>query len=320
MSFSLILFTRNYNSVWILGGNQNLLVLPYIEQEALYASLAIPYKAGATGDAGQQNIYYRTSGHNRKISTFLCPSDGNSQINVTSGTSMNNTIISYRASRADMVAPDVPNNSDMGAVNPSTQLIMRRSWLRAGQFVGGFEIITDGTSNSIMFSEGIIHDGTGGSPGGNYKSNLATGVKAHYDQVPQDCLNLKGAGGNYAGATQAKLNDVGHNLGRRALYVYPHCTYFHTLLPPNSPSCHEDWNKVLISASSNHSGGVNASMLDASVRFITDTISTANLSRSVTTQSPDVPPANPYDSTGTFSYGLWSELGSINGGESASLP
>jgi prepilin-type processing-associated H-X9-DG protein len=197
---------------------------------------------------------------------------------------------------------------------------MRRSWLRAGQHVAGFEIVTDGTSNSVMFSEGIIYDGTGGQPGGNFKANLATGVTAHYSSAPQNCLNLKGAGGKFASATQAKLNDFGANLGRRAFGQTPAYTHFHTLLPPNSPSCHSNWRRAWISASSNHSGGVNVAMLDASVHFVTDTIHTANLSRSVTAQSPDAPPAQPYDSTGVFSYGLWSELGSINGGESASIP
>jgi hypothetical protein len=180
--------------------------------------------------------------------------------------------------------------------------------------------VTDGTSNSVCFSEGIIHDGTGGTPGGSYKANLATGVSSHYNCVPQNCLNLKGSGGMFASTTQAKLNDAGHNLGRRIWDNYVQPVYFYTLLPPNSPSCHSGWQYVWVSASSNHSGGVNVSLLDASVRFITDTIHTTNLSRKVTNQTPDAPPAYPYDSTGTFSYGLWAELGSINGGESATAP
>jgi prepilin-type processing-associated H-X9-DG protein len=295
------------------------LLLPFIEQEPLYSGLMVPYTAGAPGDAGKQPLQDRTIGHNVRINTFICPSDGNSNIKVSSSFPTNNTVISYRGSRADLAGSDT-TESGYNNVNPTTQYPMRRSWLRAGQFVGGFELVTDGTSNSVMFSEGIIHDGKGGTPGGNFKANCATGVAAHYNQTPQNCLNLKGAGNRFANPTQPILNDVGHNLGRRIWYTYVHNVYFYTLLPPNSPSCHSGWIYVWVSASSNHSGGVNVSMLDGSVRFVTDTIHAANLSRKVTGQSPDIPPAYPYDGTGTFSYGLWSELGSINGGESATPP
>jgi prepilin-type N-terminal cleavage/methylation domain-containing protein len=284
-------------------------VLPFIEQGTLYEGLM------AAGSTMSKSI-----GFNRKISTFICPSDGNSKIDTVSGSNISNTVISYRGSRADLANRDIANG-DAGNPDPATQYLLRRSWLRSGKFAGGFELVTDGTSNSVMFSEGIIHDGTGGTPGGSFKSNLATGVaNTKYAGTPQNCLNLKGSGGKFASTTQAKLNDGGHNLGRRIWTHYIQCTHFHTLLPPNSPSCHSDWDSAWISASSNHSGGVNVAMLDASVHFVTDTIHTANLSRSVTAQTPDAPPAQPYDGTGVFSYGLWSELGSINGGESAALP
>jgi prepilin-type processing-associated H-X9-DG protein len=300
------------------------LLLPFIEQEPLYSGLMIPYTAGASGDVGQQNLRCRTIGHNVRINTFICPSDGNSNIKVKTPTDFEDcdTVTSYRGSRADLAGSDA-TNYDMSAVNPTTQYPMQRSWLRAGRFVGGFELVTDGTSNSVMFSEGIIHDGKGGMPGVNFKANCATGVSAYYNCVPQNCLNLKGAGNRFANPTQPTLmNAAGHNLGRRAWYTYSHNVHFHTLLPPNSPSCHSGWIYVWVSASSNHSGGVNVSMLDASVKFVTDTIHTANLSRKVTSQSPEahVTPAYPYDDAGTFSYGLWSELGSINGGEAATLP
>jgi hypothetical protein len=295
--------------------SSNVLLLPYIEQGSLYSDLMIPYKAGAAGDEGISNIIDRVCGQNLKIKAFICPSDANSEIKTNVQNS--NTIISYRGCRADLAGSDAVA-SDMGLSNPTTQRPMHRSWLRAGNFVGGFELVTDGTSNSIMYSEGIIHDCSSGESGGSYKARIATGVSSHYNCTPQDCLNLKGSGGNFSNVTQATLNDNGHNLGRRAWDNFVQPNYFYTLLPPNSPSCHSGWIYTWVSASSNHSGGVNVSMLDASTSFISDRIRTENLHRSVTSQTPDVPPASPYDSTGTFSYGLWSELGSINGGESAS--
>ncbi|MDR1484913.1 MAG: DUF1559 domain-containing protein [Planctomycetaceae bacterium] len=303
----------------------NALLLPYIEHEALYSLLLIPYKSGAAGDEGKRPLWDRTAGQNIRIKNFICPSDSNASIKIND--SSGNTLISYRGSRADLVAteamgPDMHNSSDA-----TTQFQLRRSWLRAGKYIGGVELVTDGMSNSIMFSEGIIHDGTQ-TPGGSYKANIATGISTYYNCVPQNCLNIKGNNGQFSNASQSKLGSHGRNLGR---FAWDNCfqpVYFYTLLPPNSPSCQTDgsnqnsWIYGLVSASSNHTGGVNVSMLDASVRFINETIKTANLHRTIPSQTPQAhePPAYPYDSAGRYSYGLWAELGSINGDEVATPP
>jgi prepilin-type processing-associated H-X9-DG protein len=90
---------------------------------------------------------------------------------------------------------------------------------------------------------------------------------------------------------------------------------FSTLLPPNSPSC---WGpggvaynaRSMNSASSYHNGGVNVAFGDGSVRFITDSVnwSTGTMNNDVATVT-----------SGPSPFGVWGALGSINGGESASL-
>ena len=64
------------------------------------------------------------------------------------------------------------------------------------------------------------------------------------------------------------------------------------------------------SASSYHSGGVNAGIGDGSVRFITDLInwSTGTMSDTVACVT-----------SGPSPFGVWGALGSINGGESNAL-
>jgi hypothetical protein len=127
-------------------------------------------------------------------------------------------------------------------------------------------------------------------------------------------------------STQATLGstaDLGYHLGTNAMDHLIQSHSFYTLLPPNSPSCSGETydysaptpRNVWISASSNHSGGVQTALLDASGRFISETINTLNLNR-----KSDLSRVIPTDTTGTFSYGVWAELGSINGGESTSLP
>lgn len=299
-------------SAGLLRASAFAVLLPYVEQTALGSELLIPYKAGATGDEGISTLFTRAAARN-KIPAFLCPSDGNAGLWDDSL----NTFISYRGSRADLAGRDA---ADLTVSNPTDRGTMVRSWLQSGFHLGGFERVTDGTSNSVMLSEGIIGNGSTAATGGNYKMRMASGISAHYNQVPQTCLNVKGSNFQFASATQATLTDANHNLGRRAWDPFVHTVYFHTLLPPNSPSCHGDWTYVWTSASSNHSGGVNVAMLDASARFISETVHTTNLHRKVSNQSPDWPPSTVYDATGEFSYGVWAEIGSISGGESTALP
>ncbi|MDR1269396.1 MAG: DUF1559 domain-containing protein [Planctomycetaceae bacterium] len=120
--------------------------------------------------------------------------------------------------------------------------------------------------------------------------------------------------------TSYYYSDIRHNIGMRFCDWYPFIAGFNATLPPNSPSCTSENNSAwaenaLMSASSNHPGGVQVAMLDASGRFISETIQTKNLNLASTSQE------FPNDATnGQFSYGVWSELGSINGGETASVP
>ena len=184
------------------------------------------------------------------------------------------------------------------------------------------EGITDGTSNTIAFSEGIIFDRNLSAKGGNKKARIAVGVAdtGNFTGIPTNCLAV--ADGKNLKADQDAsntANDIYHQLGMRAFDWYVFGMAFYTLMPPNSPSCtyqaQGSWvGDVWVSASSNHTGGVNASMMDGSVQFVSDTIGTQNLGRGSTSRS------TPQDAAGPFSYGIWASLGSINGGESASIP
>jgi prepilin-type processing-associated H-X9-DG protein len=261
-----------------------------------------------------------------KISHLLCPSDGNSSIWRAGETIPTN----YIASRAEFAT------SFIGSTTSTTQSTPR-SWLRIGPKVcvtadtahpdGFFPIIggcltdmtaiTDGTSNSIAFSEGVVYDRSTSTNGGNYKYRLVVNGIGHYGHNAQTCLNAK-QGMLDGTQTSYYYTGWGHNVRVRAFDWYPFICVFQTLLPPNSPSCtngtNTEWaTEAVMSATSNHSGGVNVSLLDGSVRFITNSIETKNLNRISTSRD------YPTDSTGTFSFGVWSELGSINGGESTTL-
>ncbi|MDR1958493.1 MAG: DUF1559 domain-containing protein [Planctomycetaceae bacterium] len=283
-------------------GSFLLLLMPYMEQTAIYEVTA--------GTAAAPVIAYQVPGGKANISALLCPSDGNA----TTRTATDCTWTSYRGSLADLAC--------------RMDLNSPRSWLGVGTQTRTFANITDGTSNTVMLSEGIIHDSSAGAAGGNYKMRMATGIPTYYNQVPQTCLSLKGPNFQFLNPAQPTLNGYeastqshGHNLGQRAWDNYPQTVGVHTLLPPNSPSCHDHWEYAWVSASSNHTGGVQIARLDASVSFISETIHTEHLDQASSIPGTWEPPSVPSNATlGTFSYGVWASIGSINGGENVAVP
>jgi prepilin-type processing-associated H-X9-DG protein len=319
------------------------LLLPFIEQNALY-EVAFQRSVQGAGANNNTNRHMRDRPAVRTlVDAFLCPSDsGQSRFGEATAFPGNQQMAftNYRGSRGDLAGNDTDgdrygrdpwhadsiarNNSVNDFFRTSDHLNMPRSWLRVGTFNGGFEIVTSGTSNTIALSEGVIGiagvngGDTTANTGGGYREVIANGISSHYNQIPQNCLNVKGASGEFGSATQS-TQASNHWMGRRAYGNYPGATQFYTLLPPNSPSCRSGWHFAWISASSYHTGGVNASFIDGSVRFVNNSIDTRNLNRRVTAQVPDNPPAEPFDASGGFSYGVWAELGAANSAQSVSL-
>jgi prepilin-type N-terminal cleavage/methylation domain-containing protein len=125
--------------------------------------------------------------------------------------------------------------------------------------------VTDGTSNTAAFSERVIGDfsnaistpktdnyGPGTSPAGI--TDATAGCLA------LDVTNLAYQNLSVDGAPWA--------FGSNCETIYKHCT------TPNTRSCMYPANwRILLSANSNHPGGVNLALTDGSVRFIKDTIS-----------------------------------------------
>ena len=74
----------------------------------------------------------------------------------------------------------------------------------------------------------------------------------------------------------------------------------------------------MMGASSNHTGGVQVSLMDGSVRFMNDSVQTQNLHLTSDRHGDGIHgavPATTNDANAEiFSYGVWSELGAINDG------
>jgi len=309
------------------------LLFPYIEQSALYSAIFQPLDRNAPldTDAGDMRVYRKPS-TGTLLNALLCPTDGvgRSRWSRQRGSEFQ-MFTNYRGSRGDLggrCAWNYDPDPDYGGIgNPSNAYRsagnlanMPRSWLRSGGR-GNFGVVTSGLSNTIAFSEGRI--------GPDSNTQRYTEVMAHvpsaYNRIPQECLNVRGPNGTFRNPNQATFAaGDNHWHGRRALGNWPSMAQFYTLLPPNSPSCAENWDWDWTSASSFHPGGVNASFLDGAGRFIPDSIETRNMHRRAAALglNPDSPPDSPRDPDDNnlpFSYGVWAELGAVNSTQSVSL-
>ena len=294
------------------------LLLPFMEQSVLFDRII-------GDDSGATDV---------RLDSLLCPSDG-------SGRTRNRAFSNYRACRGDMVGIDFhyyeSTNADGGTEPRRRQLNMPRSWARAYQFVGSITTVTSGLSNTIAFSEGLI--GSDNNRADTYNNSVAD-RPAHYTMSPDNCGGLRDRGVFFPDGITGRGGDgwLGRNIWSREQGQYG----FYALLPPNSPSCADtdtlgtlsalsvdaiplptdhtyrqnyDYY-TLVSASSNHPGGVNVSFLDRSTRFIPNSINTQNLNRSANNNG-----ANPPDYPGfSGGYGVWGELGAVNSRETVALP
>jgi prepilin-type N-terminal cleavage/methylation domain-containing protein/prepilin-type processing-associated H-X9-DG protein len=221
------------------------------------------------------------------------------------------------------VSPSHMNNAQCGSYSGSlgdaTRGVNEEVFNDRGFFPGGIgrsdwnklkcnsmSAMTDGTSNTLAIIEACCGQRAG-------TNRIKGGTVLFAEGSPSSCLAMvSNDDHNVYSSNELASNVHGevHTDGRPGILAVS------TVLPPNSPSCRTDisnpgkgWGYQ--SASSYHSGGVNALRVDGSVAFYSDTIDCGqNLG------SQDYVANDP---TGKSPFGVWGALGSINGGESASL-
>ena len=290
----------------ILGNSQGwdrwgwtLLVLPFAEETNRYDTII--GKIRSTNGKG-----YRPWNSNagtrpelvQDMPMFHCPSDPNTASNAGGNTPARTN---YRGNRGDVFLERwhtakrgpfaVGKTGNMGN-NPRDQAVFMAD-------------IMDGTSNTISLGEAKIADASHMHSKGGY--TITSGL--NQNSAPSVCGALLGNDGIYTGTAPSNF---GQGPGVRAFDSEEGFTSFFTAAPPNYPRCannHEGWNCQ--PASSYHPGGASMAMIDGSVKFIND-----NIDSDVTTAQNN----NANNPVGQSVRGVIGRLGTIAGGESASLP
>jgi prepilin-type N-terminal cleavage/methylation domain-containing protein/prepilin-type processing-associated H-X9-DG protein len=250
--------------------SQKARLLPYLEQQAL---------ANSINFVAQYNSPILATARVATINVFICPSDGNTPTQP----SMTDTTTGGPTNYPNTMGKDI-RLSNYVLTGPTYFIGNASETLCAGGTVSSpldgvktTASVTDGTSNSVAYSEFV--KGTGSLTGGNARALVYSGLTqssscGYMSQLPYpdyalnlDCQNNANTPG-YATKGRMWLSSVSGDGGG----------YVHAIMP-NKKSCFfgSSWPGtqayVDIGASSNHPGGVNCLFLDGTVRFIKDSIS-----------------------------------------------
>lgn len=260
-------------------------VAPYMEQGVIYSAInfSLTYSAA-------ENITIA----NLPLSLLNCPSDPGSKIDdaTLGGTFVATT--SYGTCDGDWYVWSV-NWGATNSVGPMNRSLFGPTYTRT------IAMVTDGTSNTLAVSEGYIGHG-------QYRSCMSTpSVPSDASVGTWSPYNVPAAGPNSTAALSALIASCGAKSGKaKAGGPIGHTRWanggvyysgFTTAMPPNSPvkavsratgfsnggqMVAEDWDSVdendggptymSLSASSYHSGGVNALFADGSVHFVKNTV------------------------------------------------
>ncbi len=242
------------------------LMLPYLEQQSLYnaCNFSLPVDGPANGYSSNSTVTQSV------VASFLCPSDGNAG---RSSGNINNYFLSIGTTAQS------PPGSQNGNAPPPTPTTGLFAW----QIAYSIASVTDGLSNTIAGSEGLVGPGGSGTVRGKNTSYVNTGVPTYTDVYQSLAVGQQPPGATLTTAlnTCMAATSIENTRGNFWANGDPNYTMFNTVVPPNSTqfsfgACKSSGGGVDLSeytnANSNHPGGCNALMGDGSVKFIKSTI------------------------------------------------
>ena len=268
---------------WPLGWAVGL--LPFIEQTALFSS--------ANYSGGAFNIMNQNTLSASKLNVLVCPSES-----LKRGPWLAQTWTNYHANIGGPecispwtgpIVPMLPDNGNM----PGSNNVYPYGVSNLGAV--GIESCTDGTSNTAAFSEAMIGlagyvssalPGTAQAPRVSFQTQFTTDVNGNPNSIGTGGLPMALAFLQQCKAIPATTTPTNPTQWSGACWTGSHAGTLHFNAynhwnTPNGLSCvaANSWGgppggfNDIITASSNHPGGVNVGFIDGSVHFIKNTIS-----------------------------------------------
>jgi prepilin-type N-terminal cleavage/methylation domain-containing protein len=216
-----------------------------------------------------------------KIATFVCPSESATNTNVAGLANFNYVANSGPPRQLALPSGEVSNksrgiisHSRMSDAGPSTANCTG-SMLGGSNNIVRFKDVTDGLSNTAAVSESLVNEGNGNS--NDKRRNLYYTNSAMIQTIGAPIRAVVADGL----ANPLNWSDWSQYKGLSWLYTssWEKHLYQH-VFPPNTisiPSYNTDWFRCseadsAITPSSNHTGGIQISMADGSVHFISNNI------------------------------------------------
>jgi prepilin-type N-terminal cleavage/methylation domain-containing protein/prepilin-type processing-associated H-X9-DG protein len=226
-------------------------LLPFMEQAPIYQAINFNLTWGPDPNNGGYDG--NSTARAAQISSFLCPSDAANA--VPTGYAGNN----YRACEGSNFLFGY-GSSDATGVNSA---MAAPNGLFFANEVKGVADVTDGTSNTAIFSEhvkGDFNQGLATEKGDTFQPGIYPQTQ---DEVVQICRDM-----DWRDLSKQGFSDV----GAPWIYGYHSTTSYYHVAPPSTRSCMFPPLRISTTANSEHPGGVNVLLGDGSVRFIKNTI------------------------------------------------
>lgn len=220
-------------------------ILPYMEQRPVYNSinfdLTIPLAA-----------FGNTTAQATIVSSFVCPSENQRTPLESAGTN-------YRFNEGSNVLYS-SRETDTGNVNttmpdPNGPFFAERS-IRLAEVI-------DGTSNTAMMTEKLFGDFNQGLASIRRDVYVSPTWPTTLEEAYQNCQAVDNSSTPTNGESSA---------GAPWLDGFLHTAIVKFNAPPNKKSCYMYPARLVMTASSNHPGGVNVAMCDGSVKFVKETV------------------------------------------------
>ncbi len=258
-------------------------ILPFMEQNNIYNMIDFsrPTSVRMTTGGGATPVNANYQAYANAAAIFICPSCPNTGVIITE----NNYRYNFGGSTPFGGALGTTANNNTGATSPAGFSARGNGAFTIGQALrtGSF---TDGLSNTVFFSErtkGSGRDLSGTLPGPADVTNMLSRPSNLVDadvmfnacQAQAPSLN----GGFNFNSMGRWL--PGSDFSNGWPFAFYSATMYNHVAPPNwraidcgtrSAIADAPGEHAIISARSHHTGGVNASMGDGSVRFVTDSI------------------------------------------------